>query len=191
MDLSAAILIGKSTRMGQDKALLTLDHTTFVGRLARELSVCGEVFISTTLPKDYEDVGLDVIHDEYPETGPLEGIRRSLEHARADRVFICAVDMPFVRGEMVRCLAERISPEDDICIFRDEDRIHPLCGIYRRRVLPVIEKMIQEDKHRMRELLSSVATKVVDIRECGFSGNALRNINTPEEYHAILEESGR
>ena len=34
MNLSAAILIGQSTRMGRDKALLMLNGQTFVGRLA-------------------------------------------------------------------------------------------------------------------------------------------------------------
>ena len=36
-------------------------------------------------------------------------IRQSLRHARADHVFICGVDMPFVKKEMIRFLAEFIS----------------------------------------------------------------------------------
>ena len=38
MNLSAAILIGRSTRMGRDKALLELNHQTFLGRLVEELA---------------------------------------------------------------------------------------------------------------------------------------------------------
>lgn len=63
MDLSASILVGRSTRMGRDKAFLTLDAQTFVGRLAHEFSGCCEVFISTALKKDFSLYGLPVVEE--------------------------------------------------------------------------------------------------------------------------------
>lgn len=185
MKLSAAILVGRSTRMGQDKALLKLGEQTFIGHLAEELSVCDEVFISKTLDADYSEYGLTVIQDENLGVGPMEGIRQSLLYADADYVFICGVDMPFVRKEMVLYLKELVSPEYDIYVFRDGDRVHPLCGIYSRKVLPLAKKMIAEGRYRMMELLANASTKYVDIDASPFSGETLRNINTPEEYQAL------
>ena len=187
-NLSGAILVGLSTRMGQDKALLTLNQETFISHLARELSVCDEVFLCETLDHDYSEYGLPVIRDEHQGIGPMEGIRRSLFYAAYDHVFICAVDMPFVRGEMILCLKRFISPDYDIYVYKDGDRVHPLCGIYSKRVLPAVGRLIGEGRYRMMDLLGSVPTRYIDIADSGFSGDMLRNINTPEEYRAICNE---
>ena len=185
-DLSAAILVGgHSTRMGRDKAFLQLDRQTFIGHLAQELSGCREVFISTCEERDYSDTGLKVLVDERKDFGPMEGIRQALRHASTNHVFICAVDMPLFRREMMECLANRISPEDDACVFLDGERVHPLCGIYSTTALPFMEKLMAAKRHRMMELLSLMQTKYVDISSAGFARRMLSNINTPEDYAGL------
>ncbi|MCR5301603.1 MAG: molybdenum cofactor guanylyltransferase [Lachnospiraceae bacterium] len=184
-DLSAAVLVGLSTRMGSDKARLVLNEQTFIGHLIQELSICREVFISTTLDTDYSEYGVKVFVDENKGIGPLEGIRRSLDNALCDNVFICAVDMPYVSGTMIKYLADSVPSDCDICVFRDTERIHPLCGIYNRNVLPVVQDVIEEGRYRLKELLSRVRTKYVDIEAGGFTKDALININTLEEYRTI------
>lgn len=183
--LSAAILVGRSTRMGRDKALLELGDQTFIGRLAQELSVCDEVFVSGPPGKDYSGYGLKMVEDEHQGIGPMEGIRQSLRHAAANHVFICACDMPFVRREMILYLAGFISSDYDAYVFRNEGRIHPLCGIYNRTVLPIAQEMIAEGKYRVMELLSNVRTRYVDLGGSTFYGEGLANINTPEDYARI------
>ena len=185
-DLSAAILVGRSTRMGRDKALLVFNRQTFIDHLIRELSGCREVFISSVIKTEYPDYGLRTVPDEIRDFGPVEGIRQSLRHAKTDYVFICAYDMPFVRREMIEYLAGFVSADFDAWVFRDEERIHPMCGIYSRRVLPAAQQMIAEDRHRLTELLSRVRTKYVEIGE--FGREALSNINTPEEYAELVAD---
>lgn len=188
-DLSAAILVGRSTRMGRDKALLVFNRQTFIDHLIQELSGCREVFISSVIKTDYPDYGLKTVPDEIMDFGPIEGIRQSLRHAEADYVFICAYDMPFVRREMIEYLAELVSADFDAWVFRDEERVHPMCGIYSRRVLPAAQQMIAEDRHRLMDLLSRVRTRYVEIGR--FGGKALSNINTPEEYAELAAETGK
>ena len=186
MNLSAAILIGHSTRMGCDKALLKLKHQTFLGRLAEELAGCSELFISCAAAGDYSDCGLEVLVDEHLNIGPIEGIRHALSHASSDYVFICSVDTPFVKREMMLYLAEFISSDYDCYVFRDKDRIHPLCGIYKRAVLPAVLEQIAEGNYRMMRLLTRVRTKYVDIGTSCFDPRALLNINTPADYQALF-----
>ena len=188
-DLSAAILVGRSTRMGRDKALLVFNRQTFIDHLIQELSGCREVFISSVIKTDYPDYGLRTVPDEIMDFGPIEGIRQSLRHAEADYVFICAYDMPFVRREMIEYLAELVSADFDAWVFRDEERVHPMCGIYSRRVLPAAQQMIAEDRHRLMDLISRVRTRYVEIGR--FGGEALSNINTPEEYAELTAETGK
>ncbi len=186
MNLSAAILIGRSTRMGRNKALLVYNRQTFIEHLAQELSWCEEVFVSTALKTEDSRYGLSVVTDEHQDIGPIEGIRQSLRHAGTDYVLICAVDMPFVRKEMVKYLMEFISSDYDAYVFRDKDKVHPLFGIYSKAVLPAVENLIEEGRYRLTELLSCVRTKYVEIGTSCFGRETLRNINTPEDYRAIL-----
>ena len=188
-DLSAAILVGRSTRMGRDKALLVFNRQTFIDHLIRELSGCREVFISSVIKTEYPDYGLRTVPDEILDFGPIEGIRQSLRHAETEHVFVCAYDMPFVRAEMIEYLAGFVSADFDAWVFRDEERIHPMCGIYSRTVLPAAQQMITEDRHRLMELLSRVRTQYVEIGR--FGGKALSNINTPEEYAELAVETGK
>ena len=186
-DLSAAILAGgRSRRMGRDKALLTLDNHTFMERLIKELSICREVFISACKDRDYPEYGLKVVVDENPDIGPIEGIRQALKYAGTEHVFICACDMPFVTGETVRYLAGYVSPQYDAVVFQYEGRIHPLCGIYGKAVLPAAGQLITEGRYRLTGLLSGVRTKYVDPGAAGFDEKMLKNANTPEEYRGIL-----
>jgi molybdopterin-guanine dinucleotide biosynthesis protein A len=172
--------------MGRDKALLTLESRTFIERLIKELSICREVFISTCKDRDYSEYGLEVLVDEIPDIGPIEGIRQALKHAGTDHVFICACDMPFVTEETVRYLAGYVSPQYDAVVFQHEGRIHPLCGIYSKAVLPAADQLIMDGRYRLTGLLSSVRTKYVDLGATSFDEKMLKNANTPEEYRGIL-----
>ena len=184
---SAAILAGgKSSRMGRDKALLTLNGERFIDILAREFSACGDVFVSAAHPGDYADAGLPVIADAHPEIGPIEGIRQALLHAREDWVFVCATDMPFLQKAAADYLAEFISSDCDACVFAEGGRLHPLCALYHKSVLPVVEGLIRQRRYRLSDILSSVRTKYVRLETSCFDGRILRNINTPGEYRAAL-----
>ncbi len=186
MKLTAAILSGgKSTRMGRDKALLELGRQRFIDHLAQELSALGKVILSVAEKGDYGQCGLPAVADEKKGIGPIEGIRQALRFAGSDYVFVCAVDMPFVRGEMMLYLAEYISSDYDAWVFCEEDRIHPLCGIYSRSVLPVIQNLIREEQYSLRSLLSHIRTKYVDISTSCFGRDTLRNINTPDDFRAM------
>lgn len=185
---SVAILAGgKSTRMGQDKALLKLNNERFIDRLAREFRPCGEVFLSAAHAGDYADVGLTVVADEHKEIGPIEGIRQALIYAHKDYVFVCAADMPFLKKEMAEYLAEFISSDYDAYVFQDEKRCHPLCAIYHKSVLSVIEAQIAKGQYRLVDILQAVRTKYVSLEYSCFDAKTVRNINTRDEYRAIGE----
>ena len=189
MDLIAVILAGgRSSRMGRDKALLELNEQKFIDHLVQELSGCCKVMISAAHQDDYAGYGVPVIADETKDIGPIEGIRQALRSSGSDYVFVCAVDTPFVRKEMMQYLAEFISSDYDAFVFREGDRIHPHIGIYSRAALSVIEEMIGEKQYRLTELLSRIRTKYVDIGTSCFDRKVLRNINTPDDYLAILNQ---
>lgn len=181
--ISGGILAGgKSRRIGQDKAFLKSGEHSFIEHLIEELSGCEEVIVSASQPGLYENLGLPVVYDEHIDFGPPEGIRQILRAAKEEYVFICACDMPFICRELVEFIASYISSDHECYIIVDEDHLYPLCGIYQRSVIPVVEDLIQEGEHRIRELYQRRPTKFISLEYTWFGEDVLQDIDTPEEY---------
>lgn len=186
MKLSTGILAGgKSTRMGQNKALLTISEKRFIDKIADELGSFSEVLISAAQKGVYEDAGYRVVYDEHKEIGPMEGIYQILRGAKEDYVFICAADMPFVTKDLVSYMAEFISSDYDCYVMMDEEHIHPLCAIYSKKILGVIEKQISEGCYRLMNILNNVRTKYIRLEYTCFDKKVVKNINTRQEYQKL------
>ena len=177
-DISAGILAGgKSSRMGKDKALIRIGNERFIDRIARELEDCSEIMVSAGQNRSYEELGFPVVYDEHADIGPMEGIRQILKKAKEEYVFICAADMPFMKKELVDYLASYISSDYDCYVIADEDHIQPLCAIYKKSVLPVIEGLISQKRYRLRGIFSCVPTKYISLDLTVFDKKTVRNIN--------------
>ncbi len=176
---------GKSTRMGEDKALLRIENERIIDRIIRQFGDLPELMISCAQKGDYEFAGITCVADENAGIGPIEGIRRILTETECDHVFVCAVDMPFVTKDAKRYLEQFISSEYDAYVFADEEHIHPLCAIYSKSILPVIGEVIASGNYRIREVLNRVRTKYIDITLSGLDPKTVSNINTQEEYYSI------
>ena len=180
--ISVGILAGGlSSRMGQDKALIRLGNERIIERISKELSGFSEVIISAGSRGVYEEFGCPVVCDEEHGRGPIEGIRQLLSNAKEDHVFICAADMPNIKSEMVSYLAGYISSDYDCYVIADEDHIEPLCAVYSKRILPVIEELIREGSFRLREIFSRVRTKYISLEYTCFDKSVVKNINTRQE----------
>lgn len=185
-NLSVGVLAGgKSTRMGQNKALLQIESKRFIDRICEELSGFSEVLISAASKGTYEDMGLPVVYDVHLEIGPMEGIYQILSNAKEDYVFVCAADMPFIKKELVSYMAEFISSDYDCYCLVDEDHIHPLCAIYSKAMLPIIQAQIETGNYRLLNVLRNVRTKYIRLETSCFDKKIVRNINTKEEYASL------
>lgn len=187
MLISTGVLAGgKSSRMGENKALLTINNKRFLDRITDELSSFDEVLVSAASKNDYKDIKYDIYEDEHKGIGPIEGIYQIVSHAANDYVFVCAVDMPFVSAELVSYMAEFISSDYDCYVMMDDNHIHPLCAIYSKAVLPVIEKLITEGKYRLMGILNSLRTKYIRLESTCFDKKVVKNINTRDEYKKLV-----
>ncbi len=185
-DISVGILAGgRSSRMGRNKALIKLNNESMINTLIRELSGFKEVVISGNKRGIYEDMGCAVLYDENKDIGPIEGIRQVIRYASSDYVFICACDMPFISSELVEYIAGYISSDYDCYVIRTEDHLEPLCAIYHKSVLPVIEELIAEKKYRLREILERVRTRYISLEHTDFDKKTVKNINTKEDLYEI------
>ena len=175
---------GKSSRMGKNKALLEYESNTFIGRIINEFEG-HEIIVSASDKKEYESLPAKIVSDENIDIGPIEGIRQVLKASSEEYVFVCACDMPFVTSKIADYIAEFISSDYDCYVITDEDRMHPLCAIYSKRILPVIEKLIANGDYKLRLILDNTRTKLISLTNTVFEKKTVRNINTKDEYREL------
>lgn len=184
---------GESRRMGRNKALLEIDGKPLVERSLEVLAgICSEVLISSREADSYTGYGYKVIPDRIKGKGPLGGLYSVLPQAGNEYLFLAACDMPLLNEQAIAYLYRELGDFDAI-VPSVLGRIHPLHAYYHRRILPLVEKNIQQEKLRLAGLLDACRTKIVKLDEAlKDSGHrellerSFWNVNTPEEWESIL-----
>ncbi len=187
-NLSVAIIAGgKSTRMGQNKALMILNNQTIIEKISNELSEMGSLTISAASSGLYEEYCNRIVYDENKDIGPIEGIRQVLIHAETEYVFVCAADMPFINKDLVKYMAEFISSDYDCYVLEDGEKLQPLCAIYSKKLLPIIEELIKKGQYKLLGIIKNARTKYISLEYSKFDKNVVRNINTKRDFFDIVK----
>ena len=183
---------GESRRMGQDKAGLLWHGRTMIEHMVAEMGSTGrEVLVSVASMKDcVKELPARIVPDIREGCGPLGGIYSVLKASETDAVFFCAVDMPFVTGQTVEYLERFLDSDHDGVIFADGERLHPLCGIYKKSIIPVIEGRLDAGDYRVRKLPEVCRIRQVALSLSPLSERTLWNVNTPEEYARAVHSTG-
>jgi len=184
--LEGFILIGgASSRMGSDKAVLELDGSTFVERIAAALSSVAETVCCVGAKEDNLP-GLINVPDLFPGWGALGGLHAALAACRAQWSAIVACDLPLVTRELFTRLAALRENFDAVVPVQRDGRPQPLCALYRcESCLPKAAALIEEGERRPRALLAAVNTRWVtqsDLDDLDGAANFFWNINTPDDY---------
>ncbi|WP_457595229.1 molybdenum cofactor guanylyltransferase MobA [Hydrogenimonas sp.] len=178
---------GKSSRMGKDKALLpfcgfsTLSEFQY-RRLRPHFK---ELYLSAKREKFPFDAPLILDDPEEKLFAPTAGLRRIFEVLEEDTVFVLSVDTPFVGieeiGRLIRSAEEHSSC--DAVVAESPGGIHPMCGVYRRSIVPYFQEATERGNHRLTALLERANTHFLP-----FPFDApFYNINRPEEYESALK----
>ena len=170
--------------MGEDKALLPFGgYTTLSEYQYRRLQkIFQKVYISTKNPDKFP-FGADFIVDESDVFAPTAGFVSIYRQLEVDRFFVLGVDMPFVDERIISALIEADSDAVDATLAVVENEVEALCGIYHRSLQGAFEKMLQEDKHKLRRLLEEADTKRISFTD----KTAFLNLNRPHEYQKAKE----
>jgi molybdopterin-guanine dinucleotide biosynthesis protein A len=177
---------GASSRMGTDKAGLSLGGRTFVERIASALSSVTERVSVVGAQAPLTARPFPVVHDTYEKWGALGGLHAALSACRAPWAAVVACDLPFVTGELFLRLAALRENFDAVVPLQADARPQPLCALYavepcRKRAA----ELIASNEHRPRALLREVETRRVETSELADIVGAplfFMNVNTPEDY---------
>lgn len=194
-DMSAVILIGgKAVRMnGIPK--FSLENTEGIPYLQLQLGALeafNKIYLSAAdqaqlaralaLAVTGNRERLCGVLDEVSGAGPIGGLYSVLKQLKGEWVFVTACDMPGISAEFIEKLSFYLEDKYDCVICQDRcGHIHPLCGYYKKSLVPIIEDMLAKKDYRMMNLLVRGRCRIVDMSEMGMSDRIFDNINTPEE----------
>lgn len=184
MDITVQIMLGgRSTRMGRDKALVTLGGKTLLERAIetwRDYGAGLQLSVGARERARLAPEGIPAVADVYADCGPIGGLHAGLLACPTQYLLLVAVDSPFVTCEMADHLRMGIGAgEYDACVYAVGGRPEPLFGLYRKSCLPAAEKMLAAGEHKMGLLLRRVNTNY--LIGAGDQTVPFRNLNTPEE----------
>jgi molybdenum cofactor guanylyltransferase len=192
-EVTAFILAGgKSTRMGTNKAFVTLDGRTL---LSRVLGLARSVTPDVRIVGDPEKFApfAPVVGDEFRNCGPLGGIHAALRASQTDLNLFLAVDLPFVTPAMLQYLITRArtSAAATVTAARANGGWQPLCAVYRPQFADAAEKALRAGRYKIDALFNSHRTQMVsedELESAGFSAKMFRNLNSQQELEAAQKE---
>lgn len=174
---------GKSSRMGEDKSLLPFGNypTLTEFQQAKLNTMFDRVYISAKENKF--DFDCMVIEDIYKENSPLVGIISIFETLKVEEVFILSVDAPFVNRDTIEKILEHNESRLDVIVAQSPSGVQPLCGLYRKSILPLAYAQLEKNNHRLGDLLRLANTLFVKFDK----DTPFTNLNHPEEYQKALK----
>lgn len=174
---------GKSSRMGKDKGLVLINERPLVDYAVDVLlELTDDLIISTGNPY-YGYLGFPLVEDEFREIGPMGGIYSALKHSSSMVNLVIPCDMPLIHPDLFRFLFTHL--EDHWVVLPSSDGKHPepMCGIYRKEILPVMIEFISKGNYKLPDLFKEIPYKMVPItgKQAFFSEWIFMNINSLED----------
>lgn len=190
---SALILAGgKSSRMGQDKALMPWDGVPMLTRVCQVASECCEqVYILTPWQERYQDIvtqNCQFLLEANPDQGPLVGLTEGMSKINTDWILLLACDLPILETNIIQIWINQLTelPSDVLAFVPRQGALwEPLCGFYRRKSLPELQKFIQQGGRSFQSWLSRVPVQVIPVNEQ--LKNMLFNCNTPTDLRDSMK----
>jgi molybdopterin-guanine dinucleotide biosynthesis protein A len=178
---------GKSSRMGQNKALMSLGGKRLVDRVVEVMrSAFDELLMVTNTPEVYADLGLPMVRDVWPDKGSLGGVYSAIYHAATPYCLVVACDMPFLRAAVLRYLITQMA-DYDVVVPDVLGELQTLHAIYSKACLQPIERRLAMNRLRIVGFFPEVRVRTVTASELEPYDPellAFQNLNTPEEFRA-------
>ena len=187
LSLSTLILAGgKSSRMGQDKALLNWDGTPLLTRVYHAASdCCDQVYILTPWPDRYQSIlptNCQFILESNPNQGPLVGLAFGLTQISTNWVLLLACDLPLLKPDILQNWANQLTelPANILAFVPRKDELwEPLCAFYRQAALPELQQFIHQGGRSFQTWLKKVPVQAISVsQDCS---EMLKNCNTPAD----------
>jgi molybdopterin-guanine dinucleotide biosynthesis protein A len=184
-ELTAIILAGgKSSRMGEDKALILIEGVPLLRLIYNIAEDCAAtVYVVTPWEERYKDIlppNCQFIKEAPLSAGPLVGFAQGLAQVQTNWVLLLACDLPNLRVEVLLEWANQlddVSTEAIAALAHHIKGWEPLCGFYRRSCLADLNQYINQGGRSFQSWLNQHSVQLLPVTEPGM----LFNCNTPDD----------
>ncbi|SCI16206.1 MULTISPECIES: molybdenum cofactor guanylyltransferase [unclassified Romboutsia] len=167
---------GKSSRMGENKALMYIEGKTFIEKAIDAFSNFEEVIIIANDTNLYSKYNFKIYEDIIKDIGPIGGIYTALNYAKYD-IVVLACDMPFIDNSVVDKIG--LSMKNKSIISISNNRIQPLCSGYKKDIISKVKECIDNNNYKLLKLIDSIEKEYINFDEA----KIFLNINTKVEYN--------
>jgi len=183
---------GLNTRFsGKEKALLEIAGTRILDRIFKTFkTLFNEIILVTNDPLKYLDWDAHIVTDIFPKRSALTGIHTGLYYSTYSHVFVSASDTPFLKKELIDTIVGEITPAVEIIIPETSAGLEPLCAVYSKKRIPLIENMLSRNIFKIQMIFKDariVKIPETRLRESDPNLVSFININTPQD----LEKASR
>ena len=156
---------GKSSRLGQNKALQVINGKSLIQWVVDRLAILSKEIIIATAHGEAipcsSAVRIKTVADIYPGKGPLAGIYSGLIASSNSRAIVVGCDTPFLSVSLIEYMTQ-ICPTFDVVVPRIKNKLEPLFAVYSKNCLVPIQGLLEQDERRIRKLFSMVKVKYVE-----------------------------
>ena len=174
---------GKSSRFGEDKALYMLNGRPMYEHVAQSLEnvqAIDEIVINTNdkLKTSFKNYKVITDDPEYIDHGPLGGLYASAKEYPGQALMVISCDTPYVDSAWLDILAEEAEKTGDTVITTDNDREHPLIGVYQHDTLAeLLEGQLETKRLSLKAFFENLDVQYLNIGSYNLNSTTLVNIN--------------
>ena len=174
---------GKSSRMGTDKGLLTLNGKPFMQHSIDALKPLTPDIIIVSNNSDYDIFGLERIEDAIENAGPLAGIYSGLKHSKTDYNLVLSCDIPLIKSNILQKLIDDIDDDSEIIQIESYGKTMPLIALYKKQCEQIFLELLNINERRLQFAVGKCRVKnvVLNDEEAFFT----KNLNTPEQLKQV------
>jgi molybdopterin-guanine dinucleotide biosynthesis protein A len=174
---------GLSSRMGRDKTLLPVGGVPMAVLAARKLErVCGRAAFVGKSSEPWAGLGYPFVADGTEGRGALHGVVAALDFCPEEAALVLAADVPRVPDELLAALLALLVDTGAPAVVPTGCR-HP----------QPLRAAVGAGDLSLRRAAAAAGALVLSEDESarlpGFAPDVFRNVNTPEEYRAVEEET--
>jgi len=183
-DLIGLILMGgKSSRMGQDKAMLLLhDKPLYVHALNKLSKICANIYLSTNskISKKYTFNHPEIV-DIYDNQGPLGAILSAFETLKSD-IIILACDMPFIDDKTIEELLSLRDLNAPCTMFycHEQNHYEPMLSIWEYALVLELQTYFSNGGRSLQKFCENH-----NIAKHTKQKGIFSNINTPQDFEDL------
>lgn len=184
-NLAALILAGgQSSRMGEDKALISYNGLPILQQVYQVAAACTEnVYVLSPWNERYQQIlspKCKYLIESQSGRGPLFGFAEGLSQIPNDWILLLACDLPLLKVEILQGWINQLSElplSIDALVPQRSEIWEPMCAFYRREVLTELKCFLQTGGRSFQKWFSHICVQPLPVdSEISLM---LHNCNTP------------